>query len=540
MQKFTTQTAQEIIESMSLEEKIGQLFILAFPGKNIEPVLPLIEKYHIGGCYISQDNAETFAEAKQLTQQLQDNADQNHCLPLMLGVDQEGAWGVLIPESTIGPGNLALGTGGNNPSMTKQMYQVLAEEMASVGYQVNLSPCADINLDPKNPIIGTRSFGESPDLVAQHVKAAVEGTRQGGGISTVKHFPGHGDTHTCTHRELPQVNKSQEELLKNELFPFQAAIDAKVDLVMTTHILFPQIDPEYPATLSKKILTDLLRHQMGFEGLIITDSMNMGAMKKTYSSKESTLLALQAGADFIMFSEEHYDHSNEYFQKQIDAIEDIVTAVKNNDISLSLIEEKLTRIINFKLQKLNNQQPSQFLSQEEKQSIEKQAAESAIRILKNENNCIPIDWSQSIAIVNATPTETYQRLMNPRGIGPNQAIPAYETLQENLQHAQNHLTFLNYEETSQNIASLQKYAYIIAVTEDYPLPGEDFATIQQIEFVQQLANSYCDKLVVVGLRSPYDLLEFPEVDCYLTSYSSRTCSAKAMASFLQKKTLASN
>ena len=517
---------------MSLEQKIGQLFILAFPGNQVEPILPLIQKYKIGGCYISQDNATTFEEAKQLTQQIQNEAlKSDPALPLLLGVDQEGAWGVLIPEATIGPGNLALGVG-DDLETTRQMYRVFAQEMASVGYQVNLSPCADVNLDPKNPIIGTRSFGNQPELVARHVIAAIEGTRQGGGLSTAKHFPGHGDTHICTHRELPQVNKSEEELIKNELLPFQAAIDTGVDLVMTTHILFPQIDPEYPATLSSKILTDLLRHNMGFQGLIITDSMNMGAMKKMYDPKESTLLALKAGADLIMFSEEHYDHSTEYFQKQVDIIESVIAAVRNGNISLSLIESKLDRIIDFKQKHLQKKEHVNLLSKEEKQEIEQKASANAVQIIKNENHCLPIDWKQSLVVVNATPANSYSRLVNPRGIGPNQAKPAYETLKETLQHTKTDLAFFSYEELIADLSCLDQYQTVIVVTEDYPLPGEDFETKEQIELVRKLANQYNEKLIVAGLRSPYDLIEFENVACYLTSHSSRTCSAKALANFL--------
>ncbi len=521
-----------MLNAMSLDQKIGQLFILAFPTKQIEPVLPLIQKYQIGGCYISQDNAATFEEAKQLTQQIQSEAlKADPKLPLLLGVDQEGAWGILIPESTIGPGNLALGAG-NDLETTKKMYQIFAEEMGSVGYQVNLAPCSDVNLDPRNPIIGTRSFGQCPELVAKHVAAAVEGTKKGGGISTAKHFPGHGDTHLCSHRELPQVDKPREELMKNEFLPFQAAIDAGVDLIMTSHILFPQIDPDYPTTLSSKILTDLLRHSMGFKGLIITDSMNMGAMKKTYDPHKSTLQALQAGADLVMFSEEHYDHSDDYFQKQVDTIESVIHAVKNGEISLSLIESKVERMIDFKLKNLQKRESLNLLSKKEKQEIEQRAAVNAIQVVKNENHCLPIRWEASVAVVNATPVSSYSRLVNSRGIGPNQAQPAYEALKETLQTFKTDVAFLNYEKIIADLSCLEQYQTVIAVTENYPLPGEDFETKEQVQLIQKLVSQYSQKLVVVGLRSPDELMDFEDVACYLTSHSSRTCSAQAVARFL--------
>lgn len=508
-------------KNWTLAQKVGQLFILAFPGKNPQTIVPLMHRYQIGGCYISQDNAETFDEAKVVTDTLQHSVS----VPLFFGVDQEGAWGVLLPESTVGPGNLALGAG-NDLNRTYQMYGIFAEEMGSVGYQVILAPCADVNLDPHNPIIDTRSFGDDPQLVARHVAQAVRGIQDHGGIATAKHFPGHGDTHTDTHRDIPVVDKPLEELMKYELLPFQSAIDAGVDMIMTSHILFPQVDPAAPATLSSLILSDLLRTKMGFSGLIITDSMNMGAIRKNYSLAESTLMSLKAGADLVMLSEEHYDHSEKYLEKQIASIESVIEAVQNGYISMELIDEKLARIIAFKKKRLRA--PTTRFSTSQKREVMNAAAMAGVRVLRDELKLLPLHRDMRIALVNATPRSAYTNLINVRGIGPNQKEAAFDGfVQEFLRF---HSSAQVYEhEDRPNFSSFDR---ILLVTENHPLPGEDFDTTAQHVLLRNLLQHVRDKLVVIGLRSPGELVHFPELPCYLSAHSGRTVSARMAARFL--------
>ncbi|MDR1106665.1 MAG: hypothetical protein LBL44_09935, partial [Treponema sp.] len=254
----TKQEIEEIINGMSPAQKAGQLFLMAYPGKDPRIARPLIERYGLCGCYISQDNAETFAEAKTFVPELQAMSMENHKLPLLLGVDQEGAWGVLVPESHTGPGNLALGAA-DDPEIVNRMYWAIGKEMLSAGYNTVLGPCADVNSNPLSPIIGTRSFGEFPEKAARCVEAAVKGLLFSGSIATVKHFPGHGATEADSHRLIPEVNKSLEELKKQDLLPFLAGIKAGAHIVMTSHIKFPRIDSKWPATLSKIILEDILR-----------------------------------------------------------------------------------------------------------------------------------------------------------------------------------------------------------------------------------------------------------------------------------------
>ena len=529
-----------LIARMPLEHRVGQLFLLAYPGRDPGIIEPLIRRFGIAGCYISQDNAGSFQEARSSSARLQRMAGETPAaLPLMLGVDQEGAWGVLVPESHTGPGNLALGACGE-PRMIRDMYNAIGREMLSAGYNVLLAPCADVNTDPKSPIIGTRSFGEYPRRAASCVAAAVEGAAASGIIPTLKHFPGHGGTRGDTHREIPMVDKSEAELMDSHLLPFAQGIAAGAPIVMTSHIRFPAIDPLHPATLSPKILQGLLRDRLGFGGLILSDSMNMGAIRRHYDPGESTLMALQAGVDLVMLSEEHYDHDEHYLSKQIASIERVKSAVEAGQLSEENLNRKLRRILRVKLNRMITCSPP--LSQEENRELIRIESEAARRgFVMLQRGLWPLPSSGTTLCVNATPPSAYAKLMNPRGIGPNQEKPAFESFRETLESldgaqgrcSEARFEFLNYEETRGGADErLNQAAAIVAVTEDYPLPGEDFDVAEQQNLVVALAARFAPKMVILGLRSSYELDRYPRDITYICSYSSRSCSAIEAAKIL--------
>ena len=524
-----------LIARMPLEHRVGQLFLLAYPGRDPGIIEPLIRRFGIAGCYISQDNAGSFQEARSSSARLQRMAEETPpALPLMLGVDQEGAWGVLVPESRTGPGNLALGACGES-RMIRDMYNAIGRAMLSAGNNVLLAPCADVNTDPKSPIIGTRSFGEYPRRAASCVAAAVEGAVASGILPTLKHFPGHGGTRGDTHREIPRVDKSEAELMDSHLLPFAQGIAAGAPIVMTSHIRFPAIDPLHPATLSPKILQGLLRDRLGFGGLILSDSMNMGAIRRHYDPGESTLMALQAGVDLVMLSEEHYDHDEHYLSKQIASIERVKSAVEAGLLSEENLNRKLRRILRVKLNRMITCAPS--LSQEETREIIRIESEAARRgFVMLQRGLWPLPSSGTILCVNSTPPGAYANLMNPRGIGPNQEKPAFESFRETLEKlddSHGRFEFLNYEETRGGADErLNRAAAVVAVTEDYPLPGEDFNVAEQQHLVAALAARFAPKMVILGLRSSYELDRYPRDITYLCSYSSRSCSAIEAAKIL--------
>lgn len=532
MKKYSKKQIQDLIDNMSLEAKVGQLFLLAYPGKNPEVIRPLIEKYGICGCYISQDNADTFEEARDSAARLQEmSLARVEEIPLLLGVDQEGAWGILVPESHTGPGNLALGALADKKNIV-DMYAVFAKEMLSVGYNALLGPCADVNIDPLSPIIGTRSFGEYPARVAECVVEAVKGAREQGILTTLKHFPGHGGTSGDTHREIPCVDKSLELLSNEDLLPFAEGIKAGADIVMTSHILYPQLDPEYPATLSSIILEKVLRKDLGFDGVILSDSMNMGAIRKFYDPAQSTVMALKAGVDIVMLSEEHYDHSDNYLSKQLASLDQVKKAIEEGELFEQDVDKKLFRILNMKLNKM-----LVCKSKLEKDDvvnnfrIEHDTAKKSIILLRQ--NLWPLPEEGQILCINATPRSSYQNLMNSRGIGPNQEKPGFDSFKETLSALDSSIQFLDYEDLEAGDRSfLGAAAAVIAVSEDYPLPGEDFEKEKQQSLIKGLAAEFGAKMIILGLRSSYEMDLYPEDVTYLCSFSSRECSARVLAEIL--------
>ncbi len=544
--------ARGLIAKLTLEQKVGQLFMLAFGGKDLTYARELVQERYISGFYISQDNAETLFEAKNLTQTLQSAASSTSLdLPLIFGVDQEGAWGVAVSETTTGPGNLALGSA-DDTSLTHEIYGIYAREMMACGYNVILSPCSDINSNPDNPIIGTRSFGEDRDRVSRHVKAAVQGALKNHIVCCGKHFPGHGDTSEDSHRLLPTVDRSLAYLLDQDLVPFQTAIDAGLPMIMTSHINFPQIDPDFPATLSPKIMRDLLRDRMGFQGVIVTDSMNMWGMRKNYDPAESAILALKAGCDIVMLSEEHYEHdTTNYVAKQRATIDGVIEAVKADDLALDVVEDALERIFCLKIQLAVNADlcnaSVQNIASEKHRSIADLAAEKAIRVVRDRDNLLPLKGK--VKLLGLSGADAHQMVVNTRGIGPNEPRPAFDVLCEELKNASANANSDSGIDSDSGAdieilseADLQDYLdgersfgaedVVIGVTEDYPLPGMDYDVDFQKKRLEQLVQITKGKMVVCALRSDYELRSHPDLSTYIAAYSSRACSAQAMARFI--------
>jgi beta-N-acetylhexosaminidase len=535
---------QSLLKSLTLEEKVGQLFLLAFAGNNLNPITPLIVDYGLGGCYLSQENASNPEEAKELTQSLQKLTQKtSYQIPLILGVDHEGTWGVLAPYSTTGPGNLALGAAGK-PELTHKIYNIFGKEMLSFGFNAIFAPCADCNSNPQNAIIGMRSFGEYPNRVADQVVAAVKGANASGIISTLKHFPGHGDTSLDSHRSLPTVNKNFRQLEQEDLYPFQRGIDAGVDMIMTSHILFPQIDSINPATLSHLIMGHLLRKKMGFNGVVLTDSMNMGAIKKNYPSDEAAIKAIQAGVDMIMLAEEHYDHdSSIYIKQHMTLIQSVIQAVKSGRITPERLDEASGRILTLKFNKGIFPVPTKTFDLKpqfglsDHVSVALEAASSAITVLRDRSQFWPINLNQPLIIINCVPRDAYAILSHTRGIGPNQSEPAFDIFQNELIRLGVDIKVYHYEDLKDESipVPLLSANSFIAVTEDYPLPGTDFETNLQKKLVNKLSVSMGERMIVLAFRSSYELSEFPLVSTYLCTYSSRPCSALAAAQAVMMK-----
>lgn len=336
------------LKNMSLEEKVGQLFQVGFQSKSIDrEIKDLIENYHIGGVIYFTRNIENLEQTASLSKNLQELAlDSGAGIPLFISVDQEGGKVRRIKDLTYFPANIEIGATGDK-ELSRKAAAVTAKELKGLGINVNLAPVLDVNNNPANPVIGERSFGADPILVAEMGVAYIKGLQAEGIIATAKHFPGHGDTAVDSHFDLPVINHSRERLDQVELYPFKKAIEAGVDSIMVAHIYFSTIESEagIPATLSKAVLNDLLREDLNFEGVIITDDLEMGAITNFFGTAAGAVKTIEAGSDIVLIS-----HS---YDKQKQAIEAVIAAVENGRISEKRIEESLRRIIKLKGKRIN-------------------------------------------------------------------------------------------------------------------------------------------------------------------------------------------
>lgn len=340
------------VEQMSLSEKVGQLFQIGFSGFDLDAEIEaMIKDYYIGGVIYFSRNIKNLEQTARLSNQLQSLAlNSGSKLPLFISIDQEGGSVSRLKGATNFPSNMTLGVV-NDKQLTNKIGKTVGSELKNLGININLAPVLDVNNNPNNPVIGVRSFGSDPKLVAELGKAYIEGIQSEGVIATAKHFPGHGDTETDSHLELPTINHDKERLNKIELYPFKKAIKAGVKSIMVAHIYFPAFEKEkgIPATLSKSVLTDLLRKKMNFKGLIITDCMEMKAIADNFGTAEGAVRAIKAGSDIVLVS-----HT---YAEQKKAVKAVIEAIEKGRISENRIDESVKRIIKTKIKNLD---PNKF------------------------------------------------------------------------------------------------------------------------------------------------------------------------------------
>jgi beta-N-acetylhexosaminidase len=331
---------KEQIEGMSLDEEIGQMVIVGLAGYTIDDnSRRMLEDYHVGGFIVYGLNVENTDQLLNLTNSLKEGNLKNK-VPLFISVDEEGGKVDRMPgEFKRYPANKTIGEV-NNKDFSYKLGNVIAEEIKMLGFNMDFAPVLDINSNPKNPVIGDRSFGSTEGVVSSLGIQTMMGLQSGNVIPVVKHFPGHGDTSTDSHIGLPSVDNDLDRLNSFELVPFKEAIKNNADAVMIAHILLPKIDPENPSTLSKIIITDILRNQLNFTGVIITDDMTMGAIVKNYKIEDAAVKSVNAGSDIILIAHE-YDNA-------VLVINALKAAVENGIISKERIDDSVYRILKLK------------------------------------------------------------------------------------------------------------------------------------------------------------------------------------------------
>ncbi|MFJ2291182.1 glycoside hydrolase family 3 protein [Streptomyces sp. NPDC087894] len=354
----TDSRLKRLIARMSLEEKVGQLFVMRVYGHSatepdqadieanlaeigVRDAAELISTYHVGGIiyFAWAHNTRDPHQIADLSNGIQRAGLAGRTpLPLLVSTDQEHGIVCRVGEpATLLPGAMALGAGGSR-SDTREAARIAGAELAALGINQNYAPDADVNVNPANPVIGVRSFGSDPQSVAGLVTAQVKGYQGAGIASTAKHFPGHGDTSTDSHTGLPVITHTRAQWAELDAPPFRAAIAAGIDSIMTAHIVVPALDPsEDPATLSRPILTGILREELGYDGVVVTDALGMEGVRTKYGDERVPVLALLAGVDQLLNPPDLKVAWNA-----------VLEAVKSGEISEARIEESILRILRLK------------------------------------------------------------------------------------------------------------------------------------------------------------------------------------------------
>lgn len=338
----------ETISNMSLDEKIGQLVISGFYGTTLdENILKLIKENKISGVILFNRNVKDSNTLLSLNNSLKES-NKNNKLPLFISVDEEGGSVTRMPKDIKRlPTNKYIGSL-NNKDLSYNVGEILGEQLSYFGFNMNFAPVLDINSNPNNPVIGDRSFGNNKDTVAILGTSTMKGIQSKNIISVVKHFPGHGDTSVDSHVNLPVVNYDINRLKSFEFVPFKTAIQNGADAIMVGHILLPKIDSKYPSSMSYEIVTNILRKDLGFNGLVVSDDMTMGAITKNYSIEESSIKAINAGVDLLLVCQKYKNTEN--------VLKALKEAALNGTISKERLDNALYNIISIKKKYLLNKE----------------------------------------------------------------------------------------------------------------------------------------------------------------------------------------
>ncbi|ARU63966.1 beta-N-acetylhexosaminidase [Tumebacillus avium] len=491
--------------------------MFGFHGTEPTPeITTLIRDHHVGGVILFARNIAEPKDVLRLTVALQKIAyEAGHEHPLLISIDQEnGIVRRLGAGTTLLPGNMALGATGDT-RLVQATAKATGRELKALGINFNLAPVLDVNNNPHNPVIGVRSYGEDPQFVAECGTAAIHGFQEAGVATCGKHFPGHGDTSKDSHLTLPMIPHRRERLEQVELVPFVKAIAEGVDSMMIAHVCFPEIepDPALPATLSRRVVTDLLRGELGFDGVITTDCMEMKAIADSPGTVEGTYRAFQAGIDLSFIS-----HTYEW---QLGAIERMAAGIEAGDTPLQRLHDAVRRILKLKEKYLSWEQITPWFEQQdpepdtlvggpEHERLAREAMEAAVTLTKNEAGLLPltVGAEETIAVVCLKNTltslvEDERYLINPL----QRAVEA--------SHGNTRCLEVNNPPTAADIVqvleSLDGCAAVIVGTMNAQLaPG-------QAELVSRL-NRAGIPLVVISMRTPYDLAVFPEVATHIAAY----------------------
>lgn len=503
--------ADMALSAMSLEQQIGQIFGVGFSGASAPPeLIDLIQREHVGSVILFSRNIRSREQTAALTQQLQAAArDAGHPAPLLVMTDQEnGLVRRLGPDSPTFPGNMALGAiaGGQAEQLTYEIARATAHQLRDCGITVNLAPVMDVSNNPANPVIGTRSFGEAPERVAQLGAAAVRGYQDGGVLATLKHFPGHGDTTVDSHLALPVLAADMRRLDGLELVPFLAGIQAGAAAVMIAHVAVPALTEgqPLPATIAPRLVRGVLRERLGFDGLIVSDCLEMRAITDGVGTARAGVLAMQAGVDLLLISHRR--------DRQRAALEAVRAAVAAGELGASRIREAASRVLRAKQRLLALPTPSALTPEAlaARQQLGDRAYALATTLIRDDTRQLPLYLAPSDALF----------VIDCLGTATEAADSKYPTgwMADAVKqrHMRVHHLVLSADAGGEQIVEIARAvsaaAHIILVTRNLHL------ATGYVQLARRALATVGRPVIGLAVGNPYDAAALPEVGTYLATY----------------------
>ena len=546
----------QIMEGMTLDQKITQMIMPDFrqwqqEGETAvsdltvlnDEVAKIIDDYDFGGVILFANNVKETEQTLKLTNDLQEAAISNKAgngnLPLLITIDQEGGIVYRLGSGTALPGNMALGAT-RSVEAANDVGEVIGRELNALGINVNFAPSFDTNNNPNNPVIGLRSISSDPNLVAELGVPMMKGMQKHNVATAAKHFPGHGDTATDSHTGLPLVDKSYEELSKLELIPFQAAVDNGVDMLMTAHIQYPQIEKDtvksiadgsevyVPATLSDDIIKGVVREKMNFDGVVVTDAMNMDAIAKNFGEAQAVIMAIQADVDICLMPT--ILRSKADVAKLDTIISEVKNAINEGTITEDDLNDSVRRILTLKEnrgildyaddtrtweEKLAN--ANEQVGSKENRDIEREVSAQAVTITKNEDNILPLrpKDGEKVLLLGAYDNElpgmelSMRRLIGENVISSN---VSYESFRYN-----SNTTIADLKD------KIDSADYVIVISEigsAAQMEQTHWLTRVPTEVVNY-ANEVNKDAVVLSISKPYDVANYPNAKAVAAVYGNK-------------------
>ncbi|KAJ5493168.1 hypothetical protein N7539_001914 [Penicillium diatomitis] len=491
-----------------------ELFVVGFHGFTLsQEIKTLIHDFHIGGVILFSRNIKDAGQLQALTLSLQNEArSAGHVRPLFIGIDQENGLvtRILPPIVPQLPGPMALAAT-RDPQLAYKAGRATGELLTCLGINMNYAPVCDVNSEPLNPVIGVRSPSDDPEVVGRFTSATARGLREQHVIPCVKHFPGHGDTAVDSHYGLPTIPKSRDQMERCELIPFRRAVAEHVESIMTAHISLPMIDSEFPATLSSKAL-GILRDDMRYDGMIITDCLEMDGIRSIFGTERGSVLALKAGSDSIMVC-----HT---FHKQLASIQKICEEVSSGNIQYSRLADANRRVATLKDKFLNW---DHALCREESEehgslnqrilSLSSEAYDKSVTLVRDKVSLIPLSRQGKIVLLvpgdqipagGAVDGEAEGREVSFEGTSFHYALRRYNDSVMEIKYGQADLSADEWA----SVVSADTVVFVTVNARESPFQTS----------MGKLLPEKARSLVAVAVGTPYDFLERPEVQTYLTTY----------------------